>query len=147
MKAKLLLQEKEKTWAIVFDPGDEVAAGLKAFARDHQLSASHFTGIGAFSDVLLGFFSLEKKQYKKIPIRTQVEVLSLVGDITLDDEEPQVHAHVVVGKADGTAHGGHLLQAHVRPTLEVILTETPRHLHRKLNPDIGLSLINLEQPG
>ncbi len=147
MKAKLLLQEKEKTWALVFDSGDEVAAGLKAFAREHLLSASHFTGIGAFSDVLLGFFSLEKRQYKKIPIRTQVEVLSLVGDITLDDEEPQVHAHVVVGKADGTAHGGHLLQAHVRPTLEVILTETPRHLHRKLNPDIGLPLINLEQPG
>ena len=111
MKAKLIHDDGEKTFAIVFDKGDEVASGLLAFAKEQNLSASHFTAIGAFERVTLGFFEREQNDYKRIPIDEQVEVLSLVGDIASDGDEPKVHAHVVVGKADGTAHGGHLLEA------------------------------------
>jgi hypothetical protein len=46
-----------------------------------------------------------------------VELLSLIGDIAEDGGEPKVHAHVIVGRSDGTAHGGHLQKAVVRPTL------------------------------
>ena len=142
MKGKLI-NENPRTFAVIFDTGDEVAEGLKQFAREHKLSASQFTAIGAFSEVLLGFFSFENKDYKKIPITEQVEVLSLIGDIALEGAEPKVHAHVVLGKSDGTAHGGHLLRAHVRPTLEVILTESPKHLHRQPDAETGLALIRL----
>ena len=142
MKAKVLQEQGEKTFAIVFDTGDEVMQGLLAFAQEKRLAGSHFTAIGAFSAVTLGYFNLLKKDYKKIPIHEQVEVLSLVGDIALDeDNEPKIHAHVVVGKSDGTAHGGHLVEAQVRPTLEVILVESPEHLHRKYDPETGLGLI------
>ena len=74
-----------------------------------------------------------------------MEVLSLVGDIALDGEVPRVHAHVVVGKADGSAHGGHLLEAHVWPTLEVLLVTTPDHLRRRFDPETGLALIEVEE--
>src|SRR5438105_3530392 len=103
MKSKLISSGTRKTWAVVFDKGDEVVAGLKKFARENHLGASQFTAIGAFSDLVLGFFVIEKKDYNKIPVREQVEVLSLIGDIALKENEPQIHAHVVVGKADGTA--------------------------------------------
>jgi hypothetical protein len=114
---------------------------MQQFAKENRLSASSFTAIGAFQDVVLGYFDWQKKDYKKIPIREQVEVLSLMGDVALDKDQPKVHAHVVVGKSDGTAHGGHILEAHVRPTLEVILTETPKHLEKKHDPESGLALI------
>ena len=143
MKTKLIHDDGEKTFAVVFDKGDEVASGLLSFAKDNNLSASHFTAIGAFERVTLGFFERGRKEYKRIVIDEQVEVLSLVGDIALDGDEPKVHAHVVVGKADGTAHGGHLLEARVWPTLEVILVESPRHLRRKLDEETGLALISL----
>ena len=144
MKSKLLSEGQEKTWALVFETGDEVVETLELFARMHHLSASHFTAIGAFSDATLGYFDVATKEYSRIPLEEQVEVLSLVGDIALLKEEPKIHAHVVLGKSDGTAWGGHLLQAHVRPTLEVILIESPRHLRRKLDPETGLPLIQLE---
>ena len=86
---------------LVFDKGDEVVEQLLAFAEQEQVTAASFSGIGAFSDVTLGFF--ERKDYKRIPLAEQVEVLTLAGDIAVKDGEPQVHAHVVVGKADGTA--------------------------------------------
>jgi hypothetical protein len=143
MKSKLIHEGAERTFALVFDEGDEVAAGLKDFARKNQLFAAHFTAIGAFRRVQLGYYEFEKKSYLKIPVNEQVEVLSLIGNITEHKGEPKVHAHVVLGKRDGTAHGGHLLEAYVRPTLEVILVESPVHLHRKFDERAGLALIDV----
>ena len=144
MKAKLLHEQQgEKTFVLIFDTGDEVVSGLLDFTRNHHLDSSHFTALGACSDVVVGYFDWEKKEYTRIPLPEQVEVLTLVGDIALGQGEPKVHAHVVVGKADGTAHGGHLIEAHVRPTLEVVLVESPQHLQRQSDPESGLALIRL----
>ena len=144
MKAKILHEHQgQKTFAVVFAKGDEVVSGIVAFAKEKRLAGSHFTAIGALSDVTLGFFDWNKKDYQKLRISEQVEVLSLMGDIALNKGEPQVHAHVVVGKSDGTAHGGHLMEAHVRPTLEVIVVESPEHLVRKPDDETGLALIDL----
>jgi hypothetical protein len=144
MKSKILDQGGERGFVLVFQTGDEVAAGLLDFANSQQLTAAHFTAIGAFREVTLGWYNLEKQDYEKIPIREQVEVLSLVGNVALDKDKPKVHAHVVVGKRDGTAHGGHLVQAIVRPTLEVMLFESPAALRRQMDSAAGLALISLE---
>jgi hypothetical protein len=142
MKHKKLGADGEQTYALVLDPGEEVAETLLAFARKLRVTAAHFQGIGALSDVVLGYFDWERKQYRPIPIREQVEVLSLQGDIALEGNEPRVHAHLVVGRADGTAWGGHLISAHVRPTLEVILAQSPRYLRRRMDHETGLPLID-----
>lgn len=142
MRTKLLQKTAPKTFAVVFDKGDEVIAGLTELARAHRLAASRFSAIGAFTDVTVGYFEPDRKAYKRIAIREQVEVLTLAGGITLDERgEPKVHAHVVVGKSDGTAHGGHLLEAHVWPTLEVVIEESPEHLRRRLDPETGVAVI------
>jgi len=133
----------ERTFAVVFDVGDEVIAGLCDVAKRNRLADSRFTAIGGFSSVVLGYFEWQTKQFKKVSIDEQVEVLVLAGDITCEGDEPRVHAHVVVGKADGTAHGGHLIEARVRPTLEVMLVESPVQLHRRFDPRTGLALIDL----
>jgi predicted DNA-binding protein with PD1-like motif len=143
VKSKLLNDRGEKTWALIFDKGDEVMAQLKAFAKEQGLDSSHFTAIGAFSRATLGYFDRERKDYLRIPVDEQVEVLSLVGDVASADQGPQVHAHVVVGERDGTARGGHLLEAYVWPTLEVVLSETPRHLRRRHDEETGLALISV----
>jgi uncharacterized protein len=143
MKAKLIHDQVQKTYAVVFDKEDEVISGLTSFAKDQALGASHFTAIGAFSDVTLGYFDREIKSYERIPLHEQVEVLSLMGDIAIDNKEPKIHAHVVVGRRDGSTCGGHLMDARVWPTLEVILTESPRHLERKFDSESGLALIDI----
>lgn len=142
MRSKLIHEASgQRTWALIFDAGDEVMAGIKSFAEQNHLVASHFTAIGALSRVTLGYFEWDKKQYKKIPIQEQVEVASLVGDIAENKGKPAVHAHVVVGRSDGSAAAGHLVEAHVRPTLELILTESPAHLRKQMDSESGLALI------
>ena len=128
---------------IVLASGEEAIGCLMSFAREHELHASHFTAIGAFSSAIVGYFDWDKKDYLRIPIREQVEVLALVGDVAFSEKEkkPKIHAHVVLGKRDGTAHGGHLMEARVRPTLEVVLTESSGTLARRHDPQSGLALI------
>jgi predicted DNA-binding protein with PD1-like motif len=143
MKAKVIDEQGGKTYAVVFDKGEEVMAGLEDFAGENNLGGSHLTAIGGFSDMTLGYFDRERKEYKKIPLDMQVEVLSLLGDITVEEDKPKVHMHVVVGLSDGTTRGGHILEAHVWPTLEVIVVESPQHLQRRTDPETGLALISL----
>ena len=144
MQAKLLFDGGEKTWALIYETGDEVVAGLQRFATEHKPRSAHFTAIGAFRDVVLAYFDWPSKQYQDIPLNEQVEVLMLAGDIAWKaDGEPVAHAHAVVGRKDGSTRGGHLKSAHVRPTLELVLTEYPKHLERKPDPDSGLALIRV----
>lgn len=128
---------------LIFDTGDEVISTLTDFARKNHIAAAHFTAIGAFSEAVLGYFDFEKKGYLKNQVNEQVEVVSLIGDIALDKGEPKVHAHVVIGRRDGAAMGGHLLEACVRPTLELVLQESGEQLKRKFDPASGLALIDL----
>lgn len=143
MQSKLLHQDDgQRTFAVVMQTGDEVMTTLKEFAVRERLSAAQITAIGALSDVVLAYFDWQSKKYQHIPVREQVEVASLLGDVTLGpDGKPAVHIHLVVGRRDGTAMAGHLAEAHVRPTLEVILTESPAHLRKRHDPESGLALI------
>jgi predicted DNA-binding protein with PD1-like motif len=143
MKFKLINESGEKTFVLIFEKGDEVIGTLKQFASEQRLLASHFTAIGALSSVVLGFFDPGSKQYRRIAVSEQVEVLSLAGDVTIQDGRPAIHAHIVVGKSDGTAHGGHLMDGRVFPTLELILMESPKYLRRRFDAETGLALIDL----
>jgi predicted DNA-binding protein with PD1-like motif len=136
------IDKSPKTFVIVFETGDELAKGLSAFATEQKLSAASFKAVGALSSVRLGWFSWESKKYEpSVTLDEQLELLSLIGDVALKDGKPVVHAHAVVGKKDGTAHGGHLLEAHIRPTCEVVLTESPVQLQKCVDPESGLALI------
>jgi uncharacterized protein len=146
MKEVLLHEHRGlRTFALVLAGGNEAMASLVAFATEHQLKGTQFTAIGAFSRLVVAFFDWTTKEYRHIPIDEQVEVLSMIGDISLEENKHKVHAHVVVGKSDATAHGGHLIEGSVRPTLEVVLTETPRHLRRRHDPVSRLALIDPEK--
>jgi uncharacterized protein len=86
-------------------------------------------------------FDWPAKRYKKIIVDEQVEALSLIGDVAVANEGPSLHLHAVLGRADGSVVGGHLLEAHVRPTLEVILLQPPSYLRKFRDPVTGLPLI------
>lgn len=148
MKHKLIAHEDlatpPRTYALILESGEEFTECLAQFATQTGSTASHYTAIGAFSRVVLGYFDWEKKEYRGIPLDEQVEVVSLLGDIALKDGEPSLHTHVTVAKSDGTAWGGHLLSGTVRPTLEVILRESPASLVRRPDPVTGLALIEID---
>jgi predicted DNA-binding protein with PD1-like motif len=132
-----------QTFVLVFDAGETVTSPLLTFAREHAIDAASFSGIGAFERVTLGYFELQKRDYKHIEVDEQVEVVSLIGNLAAGNDGPKLHAHVVVGKSNGSAYGGHLIEGRVRPTLEIVLVETTSHHRRRSDPATGLALIDL----
>ncbi|ANW00885.1 PPC domain-containing DNA-binding protein [Bradyrhizobium icense] len=152
MQSKILdSSDGRRTYAVVLETGDEVMSCLGRFLTNEKISAAQITAIGALSDVVLTHFDIDvvlthfdidEKRYIEIPVREQVEVASMIGDVALDpDGKPALHIHLVVGKRNGTALAGHLGQGHVRPTLEVTVNESPAHLQKVHDPETGLALI------
>ncbi|HEY4780992.1 MAG TPA: PPC domain-containing DNA-binding protein [Chthoniobacterales bacterium] len=143
MKIQLLKGGMENMeYAVIFAKGDEAFSGLQEFAEKYQIQSAHFTAIGALNGATLAWFDPQRKMYRKIPIDGQVEVVSMIGDIALYQGKPTVHTHMVVGLPDGTTKGGHVLDAHVSPTLEVIVTIDPIAMHKRLDPETDLTLID-----
>jgi predicted DNA-binding protein with PD1-like motif len=149
MRSHLINDQGIKTYVVIFDVDDptEVVTGLSDFASEHAIYAAQITAIGMFTHTTLGYFERERKQYRPIVIDENVEVVSLIGDYTLDVEknQPKLHLHAVVGLSDGSTRGGHLLAAQVGVTLEVIVNVYPATLRRVPNKDVGLALIELNQ--
>lgn len=145
MKTKLLHEAHGKrTFAVVLATGDEAMACLQAFAEQEKIAGAQVTAIGALSRAKLAYFDWETKKYQPIEVAEQVEVASLIGDVAIGPGgKPSVHVHAVLGKHTGAAMAGHLEEAHVRPTLEVIVTESPRHLCKAKDKETGLALIKL----
>lgn len=144
MKWKLTAKEEGlRTFLLVFTTGDEIVSELAHFAKEQNVSSAHFTAIGACQHVTLGFFDVKKKDYEKIQIDEQVEVISLAGNVAMHAGEPKIHAHMIIGTRDFTAHGGHLFEGTVRPTLELFLTELPVKVQRARDAVTSLPLIDL----
>ncbi|WP_395681032.1 PPC domain-containing DNA-binding protein [Inquilinus sp.] len=143
MKVKQLhAADGQRVFAVILETGEAVMESLQRFAEAERLTAAQITGIGAFSEAGLRYFDWERKEYLPIPVKEQVEVASLLGDVAVSpDGKPALHVHLVLGRRDGTALAGHLAEARVRPTLELIVTESPAHLQKALDPESGLALI------
>jgi uncharacterized protein len=134
--------EPTKQYAVIFYQGDEAFSGLLEFAEKYHVTNAHFSAIGALNRATLGWFDPQRKMYKKIPIDGQHEVIGMSGDIALYQGKPVVHTHMVVGSPDGTTRAGHVLDAYVSPTLEVMVTVDPITMKKRLDPATDLTLID-----
>jgi uncharacterized protein len=143
MQVQLLSHgEETREYAVIFGKGDEAFSGMLDFAEKYHITSAHFTAIGALNGATLAWFDPQRKMYKKILIDSQVEVISMIGDIALYQGKPAVHTHMVVGTSDGTTRGGHVLQALVSPTLEVMVTVDPIAMQKRFDAESDLTLID-----
>lgn len=130
---------------VVLEPGDQVMASLASVAEQHGLAAATFTALGAVSRATLAFFDRATRTYDEFTVDEQVEVLTLVGNISVFDGAPRVHAHMTLGFPDGSVRGGHLVEADVWPTLEISVTSWPSRIERQVDPVSTLPLIAITQ--
>jgi uncharacterized protein len=145
MKYKVIEDADVVTYVVICDPGDEAVSALTQFARAEDLEAAQITAVGGFEHAAVGWFDRSARDYRRIPVDEQCELLSLVGDIAVGQDGPVPHVHAVLGLSDGTTRGGHLLEGRVYPTLEAVVTETPARLRKVMRPDVGIPLIDLDQ--
>jgi predicted DNA-binding protein with PD1-like motif len=131
-----------RTYLLVMESGDEAVAEILAFAREAGVNAASLTAIGGARGATLGYFDPDVNEYRWTSFDEQLELASWIGDIADNDGALALHAHVVLGRRDSSALAGHIRELHVHPTMEVVLTESPAHLRKKVDPATGLALIS-----
>ena len=130
------------SYLVVLDRGDEITTSLAQFVADEGLEGGVIRGIGGVTNVTLGFFDIWQKEYLRKEFNDFYELAALIGDISLVDGKPFCHLHAVISDSDMNAFGGHLLNAEISVTCEIVVTPG-QPVHRKLNKEIGLNLIDI----
>jgi predicted DNA-binding protein with PD1-like motif len=114
-----------RSFQVLMSKGDEVASGLLDFAEKNHIKNAHFTGLGAFDHAVLGWYNLDKRLHKKLPIDQEMEVSAFTGNITVDrNGKYNVHAHCVVGISDGSARAGHFVMGHVSLVMQIYVEDS-----------------------
>ncbi len=140
----MLFDRDDDRYIIRFEDGEVFPEHFLDFLAAQSIEGASFTGLGAFQRSRIAFFDVDARQYRDIELDEQLEVLSLVGNVAVHDEALLVHAHVTLGRSDGTTLGGHLRQGIVRPTLEVALRVLSSPLRRAKDLKYGLPSLDLK---
>jgi predicted DNA-binding protein with PD1-like motif len=112
-------------------------SAIGEFVTANHIESAHFQGLGACTDAVLAYWDPRIGDYRKARYEQQMEIVSLLGDAApTPGDGAGLHVHMGLGFADGTMHGGHLFEAHVSPTLELVLTASPVAMHRQYDESI-----------
>ncbi len=141
MKTKLLATRANHL--LVLDTGDEVIASLTGFAKKRRIKGGSFSGIGALQQSTIAYWNWDTKEYENIEVAEQAEALTITGNIARSGDKIKIHAHVILGRRDGSAIGGHLLRATVRPTLELLVADHGTPFARRRDKVTRLWLLDL----
>lgn len=126
--------------------GEEVIESLRQLARKERIPSGALTGLGAVGDITLALYDMESRSYKSRHFHEELELISMTGNLSWlgeGDEEPVIHAHGVVSREDATTLGGHIMNAIVSVTVEVMLTAYAQRIERKPDKKVGLNLLAL----
>lgn len=137
--------ERRGSWLMVLEKGDKVIEAVTQFAKDLGIKAGRVSAIGAVSSVELGHFNVARKSYSWRSVTRPLEIVSLIGNIAAKDGETVVHAHIVVGTDEMELLGGHLKEAVVSATCEMVLDEFEGEIHRSHDSQTDLYLMDLEK--
>jgi len=131
------------TFLVRLETGEEIAGALTAFARAHSIDAASVTAIGAASDVVLGYFDRSRKEYLRHVVAEEVEIVSLLGNISLKDGQPFPHLHVVISGRDFRPMAGHFFEGKAAATVEIIICPLPGYVSRAMDEATGLYLLDI----
>lgn len=128
-----------KTIFLRVDSDEEIISAVKTICTSHEIRSGRIEGIGTLKKATLGYYNGEK--YEKIEVEGYTELISSLGDISLDGDEYVVHIHAVLGDEKGRAVVGHLLEGIVSFTGEFFVTAFPEKLERRYDSTTKLKLI------
>jgi len=124
MKGEQLPTTASRTFEVMFGPGDEIMSGLTEFAEKNHITSGYISGIGGLATATLGWGDPQKGGVKTIPVEQKCELASFLGNISMERGKVYVHAHAVVSFPDGSTKGGHLIDAHANPFVEIYIVTT-----------------------
>lgn len=131
----------EQKYLIRLERGESIVESLTKFCQEQAINFGTISAIGGVDQATLGWYELTTKSYHWKDFSGNLEVVSLTGNIALLDQAPFLHIHTVIADENYQSFGGHLKEAKVAVTLEVIIEKLEGKVERKMEDEIGLSLL------
>lgn len=130
----------EGRYVLSLDNHVEIVEALGAFCREKGILAGNILGLGAVSEATFRFLDPATKQYVDKTFDEQMEITSLVGNISSKDGKPYLHIHLTCGRRDYTCVGGHLLKARINGACELLVDDFREPVGRYFDAETGLNL-------
>ena len=124
---------------IFVEKGEKIMETITNYCKENKIDNAAVTGIGAVESTTIGAFDPASKDYIKVDFPDVLELVSFIGNITLKDGEPFVHAHAVLGDHGMQVIGGHVFEMTVAVVGEFVLQKSETKIRRELNAEIGLA--------
>ena len=118
--------------------GDLINKSLTEISVKENISNAWINGIGAIDSVEVGYMDVVNKKYQKRNFNDNYELISLIGNITIKDGVPFVHTHITFSDTEYKVFGGHLFDAKITATGEIILTVANSKIDRQFNENVGI---------
>jgi len=122
------------------DKGEEVVETIKKFCKDHGITLGSISGLGAADRIKVGLFNVEEKKYYSTVLTGDYEITNLTGNISTMDGETYLHLHITVSDHEMRAFGGHLNEAVISGTCELVLDIIDGIVDRQFSEDVGLNI-------
>lgn len=122
------------------DRGEEIVSSLKSVCERESVKLASVSALGAVNRFTVGVFKTEEKKYYANKFEGDYEIVSLTGTVTTQKDEIYVHLHMSAGDRDGTVFGGHLNEAFVSATCEMVIDVVDGIVGREFDPEVGLNL-------
>jgi len=122
--------------------GDDLLQALTKICQELGITLGEVKVIGAVSQVRIGYYHQNSRNYEWLDLARPMEILALEGNISLKDGKPFVHAHVTLADGEGRAYGGHVAEGTMVFAAEFVIQElkADRSLDRQMDEETGLFL-------
>ena len=142
-REKMQSEQVDKTYFIFLEKDEPVMKTLTEFCSKNSIQNGEISGIGAVKNIEIGAFDPGSKSYIHKNFDKTHELISCMGNITLKDGEPFIHAHITFGDHDMNVKGGHVFAMTVAVVGEFYIRNFDGSIHRELNGDIGLAVCRI----
>ena len=123
------------------ETGDDLVEEIERLCTEREVHAAWVSVIGAVRRAAFAYYEQDDRRYLELSSDDHHEITGFVGNISLRDGRPFLHAHATFCARDGSAVGGHLLPGCEVFAAEFTLREmTGVELIRTADEVSGLSL-------
>lgn len=133
------------TYIVRIDRGEEVINELLKFAKQENIKGASIQAIGACDEFSVGLYSVSEKRYESIDYKGDYEIVSCLGNLSLNNNEPYLHLHIGCAGKDNKVVGGHLTRCLISGTFECFVTLTDKEIQRHKDNETGLNVFFKEK--
>lgn len=130
-------------YLIKLNKGEKIVESLTVFINENKIQSGYFYGIGAASNAEIAHYNVETQKYSSKVFEKPLEITNIIGSLGIFEDKPLIHPHITVADEQCRVFGGHLVEATISGTLELVFLDFKMAINKKVDPIVGLKTFDI----